>query len=371
MKIAIVHDFLTKIGGAEKVLLEITKIFPDAPIFTLLYDQEGTKSYFSEKNIITSYLNKYPRSIVKSKKFLLSKFPQAIESFDFSEYDIVISSSNSYAHGIITKPSTLHICYSHSPMRFVWDWYHEYLSENKIGFSPIGLYIRKLLHDIRIWDFIAVDRVDYWLANSRNSADRIKKYYKKASTIIYPPVNLESISPSFDLPDDYYLIVSRLEPYKKIDFVIDTFNKNRKNLVIIGEGSDKSRLKKLAKDSIEFLGWQSDQSVHEYMKNAKALIFPGEEDFGITPIESLASGRPVIAYDKGGVKESITTKTGVFFSEQNEDSLNVAVRELEKNYINFSPHECRNQAEKFSNAIFTKQLMEFVEEKQKEYFDEK
>lgn len=371
MKIAIVHDFLTKIGGAEKVLLEIINAFPDAPIFTLLYSEEGTKNIFSKKEIRPSYLNKYPKDLINSKKFLLAKFPQAIESFDFSEYDIVISSSNSFAHGIITKPSTFHICYCHSPMRFVWDWYHEYLKEKNIGLSLSGLYVRKMLHDIRIWDFAAADRVDSWIANSQNTADRIKKYYRMESTIIHPPVDIRKIQPTDDIPDDYYLIVSRLEPYKKIDFAIKAFNQNKKNLVIIGEGSHKEKLQQISNDNIEFMGWQSDESVYEYMRNSKALIFPGEEDFGITPVESMAAGRPVIGYSVGGVRESINKKTGILFDEQTEASLNMAIEELEHNYSSFNPTECRKRAEDFSSEKFIDSLQEKVESEFNQYINGK
>lgn len=368
MKIAIVHEFLTKIGGAEKVLLELHKIYPDAPIYTLLYDEEGTDGKFVDCEIISSSLKKYPSFIRRKTKLFLPKLAQAIEEFDFSEYDVVISSSNSFAHGILTKPSTLHICYCHSPMRYAWDWYHEYMKENNIGYGLKGLYIRNQLHKIRIWDKVASDRVDFWIANSKNVQDRIEKYYQKKSTVICPPVAVDEIEPSFNIPDDYYVIVSRLEPYKNIDLAIDAFNQSKRQLIIIGTGSDESRLRKLANKNIEFLGWQSDGAVREYMRNAKAFIFTGEEDFGITPVESMACGRPVVALKRGGALETIIEgKTGIFFKNETPESLNEAIDKLELDYTDFAPANCRRQAENFSTQGFKKQITETIEGEYNKY----
>jgi glycosyltransferase involved in cell wall biosynthesis len=360
MKLAIIHDFLTKLGGAEKVLQAIHELYPEAPIFTLLYDAEGTKNQFEDGySIIPSSLQKKP-ALLRKPRYLLSQLPKAIEEFDLSEYDVVISSSNSYAHGVLTKPKTTHISYCHSPMRYVWDWYHEYLQENNIGFDVKGLYIRNLLHKIRIWDYVASKRVDFWLANSKNVQKRIEKYYRAESEVLYPPVNVEGIEASNDLPDDYYLVVSRLEPYKRIETVIQAFNQSGKSLVVIGEGSQEYALKQLANDNIEFLGWQSDESVYEYMRNSKALIFPGEDDFGITPVESMAAGRPVIAYESGGTTETvIDDKTGLFFDGTVRD-LNDKVDKLEKNYFEYSSTNCRKQAEQFSKEVFKNKLTDFV-----------
>jgi glycosyltransferase involved in cell wall biosynthesis len=246
-------------------------------------------------------------------------------------------------------------------MRYVWDWYHNYLEENKIGYGIKGLYIRNLLKNVRVWDKVAADRVDLWLAQSQTAQKRIKKYYGKDSLIINPPVPVEKIKISSDLPDKYYLIVSRLEPYKKIDLAIRTFNQNNKRLVIIGVGSDEKRLKEMAKENIEFLGWQSDGAIYEYMRNSYAYIFPGEEDFGITPVESMASGRPVLAYKKGGVVETVVEgKTGYFFENETVDDLNQAIERLEKNYKLISPIECRRQAEKFGEKVFLGKMAKVI-----------
>lgn len=368
MKIAIVHEFLTKIGGAEKVLLALHKIYPDAPIYTLIYDKRGLGQYFSNCKIIPSSLKKYPSFMRRRTKLFLPKLSQAIEEFDFSEYDVVISNSNSFSHGILTRPNTFHVCYCNSPMRYAWDWYHEYMKENNVGFGLIGLFIRHTLHKIRIWDKVSSQRVDFWLANSNTVKNRIKKYYQKDSLTVYPPVAVSDIEMSDNLPDDYYVIVSRLEPYKNISLAVEAFNQNGKELVIIGTGSDEQNLKKQAKNNIEFLGWQSDKSVREYLKNAKALIFPGEEDFGITPVESMASGRPVIALKRGGALETVVDgKTGLFFEEETAKSLNSAITQLEKDYTNFTPVNCRKQAEKFSAENFEKEIINIVKNEYDNY----
>ncbi len=367
MKVAIVHDFLTKLGGAENVLKVIQKIYPDAPTYTLLYDEKGTKGQFKNCQIITSSLQKYPR-IIRKPRFLFSKLPSAIEEFDLSDFDIVISSSNSYAHGVITPPKTFHASYCHSPMRYAWDWYHEYLSENNIGFGIKGLVIRSLIHKIRVWDRVAADRVDLWIANSSNVQKRIKKYYRQDSIVIYPPVDTTNIQLSSTQPEDFYLIVSRLEPYKNIRIAVDAFNLSNQKLVIIGEGSQREELEQAAKKNIHFLGWQSDESVHTYLAKAKALIFPGEDDFGITPVESMAAGRPVIAYKKGGVIETVIAgKTGVFFDNSSSSDLAHAIAELEKHYLDFVPSVCRTQALKFSTKNFEENLKKTIESGYDEY----
>jgi glycosyltransferase involved in cell wall biosynthesis len=368
MKIAIVHELLTKIGGAEKVLIALHKIYPEAPIYTLLYDENGTGGRFSDCKIISSSLKKYPSFLRRKTKLFLPKLAQAIEEFDFSEYDTVISISSAYSHGILTKPSTFHICYCNSPMRYAWDWYHEYMKENRIGFGPKGLYIRNLLSNIRVWDKIASERVDFWISNSSNVKSRVEKYYQKDSVVICPPVEVENIEMSDNVSDDYYVIVSRLEPYKNIGLAVEAFNQNGKELVIIGTGSDENNLKEKANKNIEFLGWQSDKSVHEYMKNARAFIFPGEEDFGITPVESMACGRPVVALKRGGTLETIIDgRTGLFFKEETAESLNAAIDKLEKSYTDFIPSNCRKQAEKFSTENFEKKILSIVKTEYDKY----
>lgn len=374
-KIALVHDFLTKLGGAEKVLQVLHKIYPDAPVYTLLYDKKGTRGVFEKDSykIITSSLQNKPSFIRRRSKLLLNKYPQAIEEFSFEDYDVVISDSNSFAHGIITKPETIHICYCYSPTRYLWDWHHEYLAENHIGLGMVGIMLRSKLSQLRVWDRLSADRVNYWISQSKTVADRLKKYFRKDSSIIFPPVNINNFSISNNKSKDYYLIVSRLSPYKKIDLAVQAFNKLNKHLIIAGEGSDKNRLEIMADSkNIEFLGYVSEEKYRDLLSNCKAFIFPGEEDFGLTPIEAMASGRPVIAYNKGGVTETVIEgKTGLFFNEPTADSLISTINKFEKNIKNFNPNTCRTRAEEFSEEIFIKKITETVNSEYKRYCNSK
>jgi glycosyltransferase involved in cell wall biosynthesis len=362
-KIAIVHDFLIKLGGAEKVLEVLHEMYPKAPIYTILYDKEGTKGIF-EKNgyqIITSRLQKYPRFIRKRSKLLISKFPKAIEELDLSEFDIIITSSNSYAHGAVTKPTAKQVCYCYSPTRYLWDWYHQYLAENNIGFGPFGIWLRSLLSKIRIWDFNASSRTETWIAISKTVARRIKKYYHADSLVIYPPTDIDQLSIATQPKLDYYLIISRLSPYKRIDIAVEAFSKNGLKLKIVGEGSELSELKSRAKDNIDFLGWKSEGEKVRLLQHCKALIFPGEEDFGLTPVEAMACGRPVIAYKKGGVTETVVDgETGLFFNDATADSLYDALNRFEIMYDDIIPSKCKTRAEKFSKEVFIKKFSSII-----------
>lgn len=376
VKIAIVHDFLTKIGGSEKLLSVVHELYPQAPIYTLLYSKKGTNNYFENKDykIIPSYLNKYPDFLIRKPRLFLSKLPFAIESFNFSNYDLVISISNSFAHGVITSPATFHATYCNSPMRYSWDWYHQYLTENNIKFNLFGLIVRKILHQVRIWDKIASTRTDFWMANSNNVAKRISKYYRKDSITVYPPVDEPRSEKYNSSAQNYYLIISRLEPYKKTDIAVEAFNKNGRNLIIIGTGSELNKLKNIAKSNIKFLGWQNQNVVNEHLLNCRALIFPGEEDFGITPVEAMFRGKFVIALNAGGVKETvINNKTGVLFDGINPESLNKAVEKFEINYDKFDPRDSKIQAKKFSKSKFLNDFKKIIESEfnlyQKQYHE--
>lgn len=372
MKIAIVHDILIKYGGAERVLEMLHAIYPSAPIYTLLYDPKGTKNIFDnpDYDIRQSNLCKAPKFLKNHSKLLLPYFPKAIEEFNLSNFDIVISNSNSFAHGVITKPSTLHVCYCHSPIRYIWDWHSEYIKENHLDKGLISLQIKKILSRIRIWDYFASSRPDEWIANSITVQKRIDKYYRLPSKVIYPSTKFFAKEISTN-NRNYYLIISRLSPYKKIDLAISAFNQNKKSLVIIGEGNDLYRLKNMAKDNIKFLGYQNNDVVSKYLSSCKALIFPGEEDFGLTPIEAMSYGKSVIAYNKGGVTETVLdNQTGVFFNNATADSLNKAIDYFENNFDNFSPQKCRNRANKFSEQIFTKNFKSYIELCYKNFFNE-
>ncbi len=361
-KIAIVCDFLTKLGGAQKVLLSLHELYPAAPIYCLLYDEKGTGSVFKDCKIIRSSLQKQPGFLRHRPKFLIGKFAKAIEEFDLSKYDIVISSNDSFSHGVITKPETFHLCYCHTPARYLWDWHAEYLAENKLGFNFKGMFVRNLLHKQRIWDRVSADRVDHFLVNSENVKGRIKKYYQRDSDVVYPPVEVTDIKIAVEPPEDFYLIVSRLEPYKKIDLAIRACNKLKKKMMIVGEGSAKKYLQSIAGPTIKFVGWKNDKELWRYYRQTKSFIFPGEDDFGITPVEAMAAGRPVIAYGKGGATETILNgSTGLFFYQPTVESLTDAIGQLEKKYDNFIPANCRTQAEKFSKEKFLTEIKKQVE----------
>ena len=356
MKVAIVHDWLVSLGGGERVVEALHELFPDAPVYTTVYNKNRLPESFCKLNIITSFLQYIPFAKVKHQVFL-PLMPLAFESFDLSEFDLVISSSSSCAKGVITGTNTVHICYCHTPMRYAWDFYHEYIRD---GNNLKRVLISLLMKNIRIWDRISADRVDYFVANSRNVARRIQKHYKRDSYVIYPPVDVEKYYLE-NKQKDFYLIVSRLIPYKRIDLAIKAFNELELPLKIIGSGIEYKRLKKLAKTNIEFLGTLQDDEVGEYYSNCRAFIFPGEEDFGITPLEAQASGVPVIAYGKGGALETVIDgKTGLLFLEQTTDSLIEKIKQIESGY-SFDRLFIREHALKFSKKIFQQSILDFIE----------
>jgi glycosyltransferase involved in cell wall biosynthesis len=350
-KIALVHDFLVKNGGAERVLKVLAEMFPKAPIYTLIYDEKACGGNFPKERIVPSHLQKTHKYL--GHRLLAPLYPHAVEKWDFSEFDVVITSSNSYAHGIVTNTNTEHISYYHSPMRYAWDWTNEYRDENDLKGIKGALWTM-FLKKLRLWDRLAAERPDTVLANSKNVAERIKKYYRRDSKVIYPPVDLKRFKLN-KKSEDYFLIVSTLTPYKKVDLAVKLFNKLRRRLVIIGDGPQKDYLKGIAGKYVEILGFKDDEVVKEYLENCRALIFPGEEDFGITPVEAMACGKPVLAFGKGGVKESVVAgKTGEFFDEQTLESMEDALTELlDKHY---KPEVCRKQAEKFSREVFEKKI---------------
>lgn len=356
MKIAFVHDYLVKLGGAERVLELLHEMYPEAPVYTFLYDEKGTKNKFKDWNIIPSFLNKIP-IINKKLQFSRALMPIAAEQFDLSNFDVVLSSCHAFGKGVITKPETIHICYCHNPTRFLWFKADEAISQ-------MGWLSRKLapyvLSYLRMWDMLAADRVDYYLANSENVKKRIKKFYRKDSEVLYPPVDLERFEISKDVKD-YYLIVSRLEPHKRIDIAIAAFNDLGIKLKIIGDGTELPYLKSLASENIEFLGELSDKEVTSYISGCLAFMYPQEEDFGITALEAQACGRPVIAYRKGGALETVIEgKTGEFFDFPTAQALAEKIKNFD--HTKYDSKTIRSNAEKFSNEEFKKNIRKFIEE---------
>lgn len=355
MKVAIVHDFLLKLGGAERVVASLAKIFPKAPIFTLLYDEDVVGSVFPADRVKTSFLQEYPGFLRKRYRYLTNKMPRAIEELNFEGFDLVISSSSAFAHGIITPVDTKHLCYCHSPMRYAWDYCNEYRDENNLH-GLRGIFYAWLIKYLREWDLVSADRPDKYLANSANVQKRLKKYYDKDSKILYPPVDTDRFRIK-EGHSGYFLIVSTLTPYKKVDLAVQLFNKIGRRLLVIGEGPQRKYLEDIAGDNIDFLGFKNDETVKEYMENCRGLIFPGEEDFGIVPVEAMACGKPVLAYGKGGALESIVAgKTGEFFYEPNVESMEDGLARLMYNERFYKPHTIRKHALEFSGDVFEKKM---------------
>jgi len=358
MKIALVHDYLVQYGGAERVLECFTEIWPYAPIYTLIYDEEKTHGIFKKKRIYTSFLQKFPYSRSNHRVFP-ALMPPAIEQFDFSKYDIVLSDSSSYAKGIITPPETLHICYCHTPMRYAWDDCQKYIQE--FGFPKIvKKFIPFVMNYIRLWDRISADRVDEYIANSKFVASRIKKYYQKDSTVINPPVDINKFYLD-DKKEDYFLMVGRLMAYKRFDIVIQAFNELGWPLVIMGRGPDLKRLEKMARSNIRFLGRLSDADLAKTYARAKAFIFPQEEDFGIVAIEAMASGKPIIAFRGGDIVEHVREgKEGLFFDKQDPKDIIKTLRGFDSD--SFNPNEIRERSVGFDREIFKSRMKDYVEE---------
>ena len=369
---ALVYDRVNKWGGAERVLLALHEIFPEAPLYTSVYNPKTAAWAKVFSKVVPSFLQKIP--FAKSKhEFLGALTPIAFESFDFSGYDLVISVTSEAAKGIITKPGTLHICYCLTPTRYLWSGYEMYFK------NPILRFLSKpVVSYLRIWDKVAAQRPDILVAISTAVKDRIKKYYNRQSEIVFPPIDshhknsllrvsrckIGKTSHSFllDANSDYFLVVSRLVPYKRVDLAVKVFNRLKLPLVIVGTGSEKLKLRLMAGKNIKFVGEVTNSELVDYYQGAKALIMPQEEDFGIVSVEAQALGVPVIAYRKGGAKETVIEgKTGVLFDRQTPESLIAAIERFDK--MVFNRRELVNNAEKFSQEKFKNEFQRLVEEK--------
>jgi len=357
MKTAIVHDWLMGIGGAERVLEEILKLYP-APVFTLF---QNTKNILSESiqnaDVRHSFIQKMPFTQQFYRNYL-PLYPLAIERFDLKEYDLIISSSHAVAKGIKTRRDQLHICYCHTPMRYAWDLEKQYL-ESVGTFKAMAA--RQVLKFLRKWDFDSVPRVDAFIANSKYVAQRIERLYNREAVVIYPPISTSLFSAK-DSKEDFYLSVSRLVPYKRVDLIVEAFNQMpSKKIKIVGAGPELEKLRKKTQCNIEFLGFQPDEIVRELYASAKGFIFAAEEDFGIAPLEAQASGTPVIAYGQGGALETVIPETtGLFFYEQSVQSLITAVEEFEK--ISWNGKVIRSHSEKFGVDRFKKEFKQFIDQ---------
>ena len=367
MRVAIIHDWLTGMRGGEKCLEVFCELFPEATIFTLLHNKGSVSEIIESMPIRTSFIQRLPKSSVKYRDYL-PLFPRAVKGFDLAGFDLILSSSHCVAKGVKVPEGALHVCYCYTPMRYAWVFYDQYFGKLNIIKRSIISYILKQL---KRWDLMTNENVDFFVAISDNIHNRIETCYKRDSDVIYPPVDTGRFHISAE-NEDFYLVVSALVPYKRVDLAIEAFNKNGKKLVIIGTGNSEADLRQKALGNIEFLGWLDNNDIADYYSRCKGLIFPGEEDFGIVPVEAQCCGKPVIAYGKGGALETVVpfylrdtehNCTGVFFNEQTSAALIEAVDIFEKNSDKFDPQKIRANGLRFGRDIFKEKIEKYIEEK--------
>lgn len=370
--IAIVADWLVTYAGAEKVLAELFNIYPEATLYSVIdFLSDKDREKIGGARAKTTFIQRMPYAKTKYQKYL-PILPFAIEQLDVSCHDVIISSSHAVAKGVLTGPDQLHISYVHSPIRYAWDLQHQYLKSAGLNSGLKGMMAKYFLSKMRIWDYRTANGVDHFIANSQFIARRIKKVYGRSADVIYPPVNVDKFIMN-EKKDEYYLTASRMVPYKRIDLIVEAFSHMPdKKLVVIGDGSEMKKVKSLAGRNVEILGYQDDDTLISYMKDAKAFVFCAEEDFGITPVEAQACGTPVIAFGKGGSLETIIpignrNSTGVFFDNQNVESIINAVELFENNQHEFSPLSCRKNSERFSEQRFRIEMNEYVSNKWNEF----
>lgn len=358
MRVAIVHDWLNQVGGAESVLEVLKEIYPQAPIHTSIYWPKAMPLQYGEWDIRTSGLNRLP-FIKRRHQPFLPLYPLAFEGFDLSGYELVISNKSAFCHGVITPPETVHVCYCLTPTRFLWD-YHGYVRHE--GTNPVArALLAPFLYGLRLWDRAAADRVDHFVGISETVRRRIRKFYRREAEVIHPPVDTRRFQ-VHERHDDYFLIVSRLIPYKRLELAVQAFNMLGLPLKIIGDGRDRPRLQAAANSNIEFLGRLTGDQVVEYFSRCRAFVFPGEEDFGIAPLEAQAAGRPVIAYAGGGALETVVEgETGLFFREQTAESLAEVISAFDADA--FDGAAIRRYAKGFDREAFKSRLRAFVDER--------
>jgi glycosyltransferase involved in cell wall biosynthesis len=358
MNVALVHDWLNQKGGAEQVLESLASLYPAAPIYTSVYWPQAMPASYGEWDIRTSFMNRLPL-VKRHHQPFLPLYPIAFESFDFSGYDLVLSNKSGFCHGVLTGPETLHICYCLTTTRYLWSFEH-YAQREGIGRLGRAL-LQPLLSYLRLWDRLAADRVDHFIAISRAVQGRIARLYRRESTIIHPPVDTEQFCISSGRIEDYYLIVSRLIPYKRVDLAVQALNQLDRPLIVVGDGRDRENLERLAGPTVTFAGHLSDEAVSDLLARCRGFIFPGLDDFGIAPVEAMASGRPVIAFAGGGALDTVVEgKTGLFFHEPTPEALAATIRQFET--LDFDSSTIRRHAERFSQAVFREKLTTFVEQ---------
>ncbi|MCR9000082.1 glycosyltransferase family 4 protein [Rahnella perminowiae] len=376
VSVGIVADWLVTFAGSEKVISEFIKLYPDADVYSVVdFLSDESRKKFYGKEATTSFIQRLPFAKKKYQQYL-PLMPLAIEQLDVTGHDIVLSSSHAVAKGVLTGPDQLHISYVHSPIRYAWDFQHQYLRESGLNKGLKGKLARWFLHKIRMWDYRTANGVDHFIANSQFIARRIKKVYGRDADVIYPPVDVDRFTLQ-ENKEDFYFTASRMVPYKRIDLIVEAFSQMPdKKLVVIGDGSEMAKIKSRAGSNIEILGYQPDDVMQDYMRRTRAFVFAAEEDFGITPVEAQASGTPVIAFGKGGVLETIRpygerNATGMFFSEQTAESLIKAVRHFDTIKDTILPQDCRENALKFSAQRFHDELDEYIKTKWHDFNERK
>ena len=375
MRVAMVHDWLVTYGGAERLFEQMLNCYPNSDLFSLInFISEDQRNFIKNKPVKTSFIQKLPFAKTKYRQYL-PFMPIAIEQFDVSKYDVVISNNFAVAKGVITGPDQLHICMCCSPIRYAWDLQHQYLNESGLSRGIKGAIARIILHYIRLWDYRTSSGVDEFIAISKFIARRINKLYKRDATVIYPPVDIDGFNFYDGLREDYYLTASRMVPYKKMDLIVEAFSAMPdKNLVVIGDGPDFEKIKSKAEKNVKLLGYQPFDVLKYHLQRAKGFVFASEEDFGIAPIEAQACGTPVIAYGKGAALETILgvdnqNPTGIFFNSQEISSLKLAVQKFETMKNIFTPTACRSNALRFSSVRFHEEFKAFVEKKYASFMD--
>lgn len=365
MRVAIIHDWLVAYAGAERVLEQMLNCFPEADLFSLVdFLPEGQRGFIHNKPVSTSFIQKLPKAQSKYRNYLLL-MPLAIEQFDLSAYDLVISSSHAVAKGVLTGPDQLHICMCYSPIRYAWDLQHQYLAESNLQRGLKSWLARWTLHKTRMWDSRTANGVDCFIGISHFIARRIAKAYRREAEVIYPPVDVSGFAFQEE-KSDFYLTASRMVPYKKMPMIVEAFSAMPdKRLVVIGEGPEFEKCEAVAGPNVQLMGWQPFEVLKQHMQRAKAFVFAAEEDFGITPLEAQACGTPVIAYGKGAVLETIrglthASPTGVLFDEQTPQAVVEAVKLFECEQAMIAPSACRENALRFSPERFRKEFSEFV-----------
>lgn len=373
MKIALVHEWLVFYAGGERVFESFTNIWKDADVFALVdfLNDEHRKIILKGKHAHTTFIQKLPFAEKKFRSYL-PLFPLAIESLNFSKYDVIISSSHAVTKGVRKKPNQLHISYCHSPMRYIWDEAETYFEAAKLNKGLKKIVATKILNYLRKWDLKTAQRPDYLIANSNYIAEKLKRIYNRNSTVIYPPVDVDKFE-CVNNKDDYYFVASRLVPYKRIDLIVEAFSQMPdKRLVIAGTGPELNKLKSNFLVNVEFIGYQDENSLKELMQKAKAFVFTAEEDFGIVVVEAMACGTPVIALNKGGTAETVVDgKTGILFENQNVEDIKNAVRRFESIEDSFNHNEISEYTKKFSRKIFEEKIKQYVDEKSDEFFGKK